>query len=88
MLGMSQLSSLPPERHPVIVMGMRDAGLSGICTFIFERSDDFPEILEFVRDTDRQYKLHVEELSGDFKSGLSALLLRKPIKAVIIGTRR
>lgn len=63
-------------------------GLGGICTFIFERKDDFPEILNFVRETDKAYTLHVEELTGDFKSGLSSLLSRKPIKAVVIGTRR
>lgn len=65
-----------------------DAGLGGICTFIFERDDDFPEILSFVRDVNRKYNLGVEELEGDFKSGLEGLLARKPIKAVVIGTRR
>lgn len=64
------------------------AGLEGICTFIFEREDDFPEILEFVRDVNREFRLHVEELRGDFRSGLEDLLSRRPIKAVLIGTRR
>ena len=64
------------------------AGLGGLCTFIFERQDDFTEILQFVRSANKAYQLHVEELAGDFKSGLSELLFRRPIKAVIIGTRR
>ena len=64
------------------------AGLGGICTFIFERSDDFSQILDFVRATNRKYDLHVEQLEGNFKSGLSGLLARRPIKAVVLGTRR
>ena len=64
------------------------AGLGGICTFIFERSDDFSQILDFVRATNTKYDLHVEQLEGDFKSGLSGLLARRPIKAVVLGTRR
>jgi hypothetical protein len=62
--------------------------LGGIRTFVFERDDDFPEILEFVRTSNTAHNLHVEELEGDFKSGLKSLLDRFPIKAVIIGTRR
>lgn len=63
-------------------------GLGGICTFIFERQDDFPEILDFVRLVDKKHLLGVEELEGDFQSGLRSLLSRRPIRAVILGTRR
>lgn len=64
------------------------ADLGGVCTFIFERKDDFTEILDFVREADKKHGLHVEELEGSFQAGLSELLGRKPIKAVVIGTRR
>ena len=72
----------------VKLAGSDCAGLGGIRTFIFERQDDFTEILEFVRSANKAYKLQVEELLGDFKSGLSDLLSRRPVKAVVIGTRR
>lgn len=41
-----------------------------------------------MRSADRAHGLRVEELAGDFKSGLTELLARRPIRAVLIGTRR
>jgi hypothetical protein len=29
------------------------AGLGGLATFYFERADDFPEVRQFVRETDQ-----------------------------------
>ena len=64
------------------------AGLGSLRTFIFERRDDFPEILSFVRDMDARYGLHLEELEGDFRSGLASLIRHSGIKAIVLGTRR
>ena len=64
------------------------AGFAGICTFVFERDDDFLEIQQFNRQMEQQYNLHIEVLHGDFKSGIEALLQRTQIEAIILGTRR
>ena len=68
---------------PVLV-----AGLKGICSFVFEREDDFPEILEFTNDMSRQYGLNVHKLHADFRSGVEGLLETTKLKAIILGTRR
>ena len=57
-------------------------------TFIFERRDDFPEILDFVRAMDGRYGLRLEELEGDFRAGLAGLIRRSGVKAIVLGTRR
>lgn len=57
-------------------------------TFIFERRDDFPEILAFVRDMDARHGLRLEELQGDFRAGLAGLIRRTGVKAIVLGTRR
>ena len=64
------------------------AGLGSLRTLIFERRDDFPEILSFVRDMDARYGLHLEELEGDFRSGLAGLIRHSGVKAIVLGTRR
>ena len=64
------------------------AGLGAVRTFIFERRDDFPEILDFVRAMDARYGLRLEELEGDFRSGLASLIRRSGVKAIVLGTRR
>ena len=64
------------------------AGLGGLRTFIFERRDDFPEILSFVRDMDARYGLRLEELEGDFRTGLANLIRHSGVKAIVLGTRR
>ena len=64
------------------------AGLGPVRTFIFERRDDFPEILEFVRAMDARYGLRLEELEGDFRLGLASLIRRSGVKAIVLGTRR
>ena len=57
-------------------------------TFIFERRDDFPEILDFVRAMDARYGLRLEELEGEFRAGLASLIRRSGVKAIVLGTRR
>ena len=64
------------------------AGLKGICSFVFERDDDFPEILTFTNKMSRQYGLHVHKLHADFRSGVEGLLETTQLKAIILGTRR
>lgn len=65
-----------------------DAGLKGICSFVFEREDDFPEILDFTSDMSQQYGLNVHKLHADFRSGVEGLLEVTQMKAIILGTRR
>lgn len=65
-----------------------DAGLGGVRSFFFERTNDFAEIRSFVKATDEQYGLQVEYLTGDFKSGLEAFLQRSKVHAIVLGTRR
>lgn len=64
------------------------AGLKGICSFVFEREDDFTEILAFTNDMSRQYNLNVHTLHADFRSGVEGLLETTQLKAIILGTRR
>lgn len=64
------------------------AGLKGICSFVFERGDDFPQILDFTNEMSRQYGLHVHKLHADFRSGVEGLLETTKLKAIILGTRR
>ena len=62
--------------------------MGGIHSFIFERLDDFQEILEFTEQCNQQYGLQIEVMQTDFKTGVSQLLEERPIKAIILGTRR
>ncbi len=64
------------------------AGLGGVLTFMFERTDDFQEIIEFGRLSDTLYGLKVNKLQGDFKPGLAAFISQHSIRAILIGTRR
>lgn len=64
------------------------AGLKGICSFVFEREDDFPQILDFTGDMSQQYGLNVHKLHADFRSGIEGLLETTKLKAIILGTRR
>ena len=64
------------------------AGLKGINSFVFERNDDFQEILDFTCDMSRQYNMHVHKLQSDFKTGVEGLLETTNMKAIILGTRR
>lgn len=64
------------------------AGLKGICSFVFERQDDFRQILDFTSDMSRQYGLNVHKLHADFRSGVEGLLETTELKAIILGTRR
>ncbi|KAI5058812.1 hypothetical protein GOP47_0026982 [Adiantum capillus-veneris] len=53
----------------------------------FESPDAFPEIDAFTLETANLYKLEMEIIRLDFKSGIEALLKEKPIKAIFLGTR-
>lgn len=64
------------------------AGLKGICSFVFERGDDFPQILDFTDEMSQQYGLNVHKLHADFRSGVESLLETTNLKAIILGTRR
>lgn len=64
------------------------AGLKGINSFVFERNDDFQEILDFTCDMSKQYNMHVHKLHSDFKAGIEGLLETTNMKAIILGTRR
>lgn len=56
--------------------------------FVFNREDDFPEIREFLGSMDARYALGLDQCSGDFRSGLAALLGRTGVKAIFLGTRK
>lgn len=64
------------------------AGLRGICSFVFERNDDFQEILDFTHDMSHKYQMHVHKLQSDFKTGVEQLLETTQLQAIILGTRR
>lgn len=64
------------------------AGLRGICSFVFERNDDFEEILAFTSDMSQKYNMHVHKLQSDFKTGVEGLLETTKLQAIILGTRR
>ena len=64
------------------------AGLKGICSFVFEREDDFPQILAFTNAMSKQYDLNVHTLHDDFRSGVEGMLQTTDLKAIILGTRR
>lgn len=53
----------------------------------FDSPDAFPEIDSFTLETAALYKLEMEIIRLDFKSGIEALLRAKPIKAIFLGTR-
>ena len=55
---------------------------------MFERQDDFTEILAFTNAMSRQYNLNVHTLHADFRSGVEGLLETTQLKAIILGTRR
>ncbi|KAL2229381.1 UNVERIFIED_CONTAM: FAD synthase [Sesamum indicum] len=58
-----------------------------IRTIYFESSSAFPEINSFTYDTAFVYKLQMDIIRLDFKSGLEALLKDKPIRAIFLGVR-
>ncbi|KAK9846826.1 hypothetical protein WJX84_007716 [Apatococcus fuscideae] len=62
-------------------------GLGGVLTFMFERTDDFKEIIEFGQLSDRLYDLKMNKLQGDFKPGLATFISEHSIRAILIGTR-
>ncbi|KAK6147077.1 hypothetical protein DH2020_017989 [Rehmannia glutinosa] len=58
-----------------------------IRTIYFESPTVFPEINSFTYDTAFTYKLQMDIIRLDFKSGLEALLKSKPIRAIFLGVR-
>ncbi|XP_042014483.1 FAD synthase-like [Salvia splendens] len=58
-----------------------------IRTIYFESSSVFPEINSFTYDTASIYKLQMDIIRLDFKSGLEALLKAHPIRAIFLGVR-
>ncbi|KAG8374210.1 hypothetical protein BUALT_Bualt11G0107400 [Buddleja alternifolia] len=58
-----------------------------IRTIYFESLSAFPEINSFTYDTASQYKLQMDIIRLDFKSGLEALLKANPIRAIFLGVR-
>ncbi|XP_051113886.1 uncharacterized protein LOC127239672 isoform X2 [Andrographis paniculata] len=58
-----------------------------IRTIYFESSSVFPEINSFTYDTASIYKLQMDIIRLDFKSGLEALLKANPIRAIFLGVR-
>ncbi|KAL2509299.1 phosphoadenosine phosphosulfate (PAPS) reductase family protein [Forsythia ovata] len=58
-----------------------------IRTIYFESPSAFPEINSFTYDTATTYKLQMDIIRLDFKSGLEALLRAKPIRAIFLGVR-
>ncbi|XP_022888661.1 uncharacterized protein LOC111404139 isoform X2 [Olea europaea var. sylvestris] len=53
----------------------------------FESPSAFPEINSFTYDTATAFKLQMDIIRLDFKSGLEALLKAKPIRAIFLGVR-
>ncbi|KAL6762532.1 MoaB/Mog domain-containing protein [Haematococcus lacustris] len=63
-------------------------GLGGLRSFLFTTTNDFPEVLEFVKAADTQYQLGLEYLSDpDFRRGLTTYLSSTGVQAVVLGTR-
>ncbi|GER54284.1 phosphoadenosine phosphosulfate reductase family protein [Striga asiatica] len=68
-----------------------DSGEAGnkfpVRTIYFENPTVFPEINSFTYDTASAYKLQMDIIRLDFKSGLEALLKVNPIRAIFLGVR-
>ncbi|KAL8040377.1 hypothetical protein ABFX02_10G093800 [Erythranthe guttata] len=58
-----------------------------IRTIYFENPTVFPEINSFTYETASTYKLQMDIIRLDFKSGLEALLKANPIRAIFLGVR-
>ena len=62
-------------------------GLEGIVTFFFDKADDFPDVVQFTKDTDSQYSLGMKIYTTDFFSGLQGLLEETNVQGIFLGTR-
>jgi molybdenum cofactor synthesis domain-containing protein len=62
--------------------------LESIITFFFDKPDDFPEVVEFTKETSKEYGLDIRIYTSDFFSGLDDLLSSTAVKAIFLGTRR
>lgn len=66
----------------------KDSPMSKFCVIYFKTEDEFPDIIKFMQETSQEYKCKIEEISGDFKAGMSQLLGRTRIRGVLMGQRR
>jgi 3'-phosphoadenosine 5'-phosphosulfate sulfotransferase (PAPS reductase)/FAD synthetase len=62
--------------------------LGAIVTFFFDKPDDFPEVVQFTKETSEEYGLNMRIYTSDFFSGLSDLLSSTDVKGIFLGTRR
>ncbi len=83
-----KVQAITSQNMPIKTLTICCAGLKGICSFVFERQDDFSEILAFTNDMSKQYDLNVHTLHADFRSGVEGMLETTELKAIILGTRR
>ena len=63
-------------------------GLEGIVTFFFDKADDFPDVVQFTKDTDSMYSLGLKVYTCDFFSGLKTLLDETTVQGIFLGTRK
>eukprot|EP00798_Chlamydomonas_sp_ICE-L_P018517 gene18517-25020_t len=64
-------------------------GLQGLRSFYFLRTDDFDELISFVKDTDRELAMKVDYVvDPDFKKGLETYIAENSTQAILLGTRR
>ncbi|GIL79130.1 hypothetical protein Vretifemale_8518 [Volvox reticuliferus] len=69
--------------------GSESCGIGGIKSFYFRKTDDFPDVKDFVERSDELYGLGVAYLTEpDFKKGLCDYLSGTGVMAIVLGTRR
>eukprot|EP00193_Tetraselmis_chui_P002595 CAMPEP_0177759498 /NCGR_PEP_ID=MMETSP0491_2-20121128/4767_1 /TAXON_ID=63592 /ORGANISM="Tetraselmis chuii, Strain PLY429" /LENGTH=512 /DNA_ID=CAMNT_0019275337 /DNA_START=159 /DNA_END=1697 /DNA_ORIENTATION=- len=74
------------EEHGPEVTGPGDFG--GIYTFFYDHGSDFKELYEFVALETEKYGLATETLTTAYKEGLQKIVTERPVKAILLGTRR
>ena len=62
-------------------------GLAGMHVFYFESASDFPEVAQFVYDSNEEHALDLVTYEGHFKEGIERMLKERPIKGIFMGTR-
>jgi len=64
-------------------------GLRGIRSFYFDEVNDFDEVRNFVKSTDKKYNLGLKLIANtDFKKGLDEYINESRVSAIVLGTRR
>jgi len=74
------------QEHGPGSTGSGDFG--GIYTFFYDHGDDFQELYEFVAAETQRYGLGTETLRVAYKEGLQTIVTERPVKAILLGTRR